>query len=334
MKNLLLLVLLYTVVSANCQQVTSIDFHTEARNYDFSDLLTMDSIFTDNGKLIKRGEASGLIGDEQMTIHAEYLSVIRNSDDNLEYLVHGRTTVDGNTCDFQGVITLQSAVLLPAKADELQKKGTISGKFKFFEDPDQHHTGIFEGTFETHFVIATGVKNLQYSAIQNDSDILVNNIFKGFWKKYDTGASQQFSWADSTFLSRTSEYVLPEPLNLGAFSVSLTVKDINASFEFYKKLGFTALGGNIEQNWLVMRNGQTVIGLFQGMFPRNMLTFNPGWNQQAKEVNPFTDVRDIQTMLKKRGVELSTEADMSTSGPAYITLTDPDGNPILIDQHR
>lgn len=123
-------------------------------------------------------------------------------------------------------------------------------------------------------------------------------------------------------------------MELGAFSISLAVKDIAASRAFYEKLGFEATGGDQSQNWLILKNGTHVIGLFQGMFDKNILTFNPGWNNDAEEVNPFTDVRDIQKQLNDQGIELIEQADESTSGPAHITMVDPDGNPILIDQHR
>ena len=123
-------------------------------------------------------------------------------------------------------------------------------------------------------------------------------------------------------------------MDLGAFSVSLSVADIEASRDFYQKLGFEPVGGNIDDNWLILRNGDHVIGLFQGMFDKNMLTFNPGWNQHCKETDSFTDVREIQRMLKEQGVDLYSEADETSKGPASITLFDPDGNPILIDQHR
>lgn len=123
-------------------------------------------------------------------------------------------------------------------------------------------------------------------------------------------------------------------MKLGAFSVSLNVKDIHRSKAFYEDLGFTALGGDIEQNWLIMKNGDTVIGLFQGMFEKNLLTFNPGWDSNAQNADPFTDVRELQKTLKEKGIQLTQEADESTEGPAFITLEDPDGNPILIDQHR
>ncbi|QFT90795.1 Glyoxalase-like domain protein [Bacillus sp. THAF10] len=123
-------------------------------------------------------------------------------------------------------------------------------------------------------------------------------------------------------------------MKLGAFSISLNVKDIHRSKEFYENLGFSSLGGDISQNWLIMKNGDTVIGLFQGMFEKNMLTFNPGWDSNAENLDEFTDVRELQKQLKEKGVSLQQEADESTEGPAYITLEDPDGNPILIDQHR
>ena len=123
-------------------------------------------------------------------------------------------------------------------------------------------------------------------------------------------------------------------MELGAFSISLKVKDIKKSVEFYEKLGFTYKGGNIDQNWIVLKNGNTVIGLFQGYIEENILTFNPGWDQQAQNLPEFTDVREIQKKLKAKDVKLDREADEKTSGPEYIILKDPDGNPILIDQHR
>lgn len=122
-------------------------------------------------------------------------------------------------------------------------------------------------------------------------------------------------------------------MELGAFSISLAVKDIHASKAFYEKLGFEVFGGDISQNWLILKNGEHVIGLFQGMFERNMLTFNPGWDQGAQNLDTFTDVRELQRQLKAQGVELMAEADESTTGPAHIMLMDPDGNPILVDQH-
>lgn len=122
-------------------------------------------------------------------------------------------------------------------------------------------------------------------------------------------------------------------MQLGAFSISLAVKDIAASRAFYEKLGFQAFGGDPAQNWLILKNGDHVIGLFQGMFDRNTLTFNPGWDQNASPVDGFTDVRELQRRLKEQGVPLVAEADEATTGPAYLMAIDPDGNPILIDQH-
>ena len=122
-------------------------------------------------------------------------------------------------------------------------------------------------------------------------------------------------------------------MELGAFSISLAVKDIHASKAFYEKLGFKVFGGDISQNWLILKNREHVIGLFQGMFEKNMLTFNPGWDQDAQNLDAFTDVRELQRLLKAKGVELTAEADESTKGPAHIMLVDPDGNPILVDQH-
>ena len=122
-------------------------------------------------------------------------------------------------------------------------------------------------------------------------------------------------------------------MDLGAFSMSLAVRDLPASRAFYEKLGFELFGGDASQNWLIMRNGDHVIGLFQGMFEKNMLTFNPGWNQQAEAQDEFTDVRELQRELKAAGVELAPEADETTTGPGYFMAVDPDGNPILVDQH-
>jgi catechol 2,3-dioxygenase-like lactoylglutathione lyase family enzyme len=122
-------------------------------------------------------------------------------------------------------------------------------------------------------------------------------------------------------------------MELGAFSISLTVSDIKASQDFYEKLGFKVFGGDFSQNWLIMKNGDRVIGLFQGMFEKNMLTFNPGWDSNARKLDAFTDIRDLQRHLKEQGVEFLSEADDSTTGPASFVITDPDGNPILVDQH-
>ena len=125
-------------------------------------------------------------------------------------------------------------------------------------------------------------------------------------------------------------------MQLGTFSLSLTVKDLGVSRDFYEKLGFAVIGGQVEHRYLILRNpSDVVIGLFQGMFERNMLTFNPGWNARCENVDPFTDVRELQAQIEAKGLSLTGRVDPSaTSGPGYITLTDPDGNPILIDQHR
>ncbi|MBX7242601.1 MAG: VOC family protein [Bacteroidia bacterium] len=123
-------------------------------------------------------------------------------------------------------------------------------------------------------------------------------------------------------------------MKLGAFSISLAVKDIQQSKTFYENLGFSTLGGDINQKWLILKNGNAIIGLFEGMFENNIITFNPGWDENAQNVEPFDDVRAIQEHLKNCGITLTSEADSQTSGPAHITLVDPDGNSILIDQHR
>ena len=123
-------------------------------------------------------------------------------------------------------------------------------------------------------------------------------------------------------------------MELGAFSISLAVQDIERSKNFYKKLGFNEVGGDQTQNWLILRNGECTIGLFQGMFEKNILTFNPGWDNQAENLDSFTDIRDLQARLKAAGMTLISEADPESTGPASLSLLDPDGNPILIDQHR
>ncbi|MEQ8925485.1 MAG: VOC family protein [Fulvivirga sp.] len=123
-------------------------------------------------------------------------------------------------------------------------------------------------------------------------------------------------------------------MKLGAFSISLSVKDLTTSKEFYEKMGFTVFGGDMKQNYLIMKNGNALIGLFQGMFPENILTFNPGWNENAENLTDFDDVRKIQQHLTKEGVDTGKEIDSSSTGPASFTITDPDGNVILIDQHR
>ena len=123
-------------------------------------------------------------------------------------------------------------------------------------------------------------------------------------------------------------------MNLGAFSVSLNVKDIHVSKSFYENIGFQVFGGDITQNWLIMKNENCTIGLFQGMFEKNILTFNPGWSQNAENLDSFTDIREIQKQLKAKGLKLLTEVDETNEGPAHLTIEDPDGNQILLDQHR
>ncbi|MCG8337861.1 MAG: VOC family protein [Proteobacteria bacterium] len=122
-------------------------------------------------------------------------------------------------------------------------------------------------------------------------------------------------------------------MELGGFSISLAVKDLQASKVFYQKLGFEVFHGEEEQNWLIMKNGDATVGLFQGMFEKNILTFNPGWDTSANNLDSFADVRELQKEFKAKGLTLESEVDESTSGPGSITLIDPDGNPILIDQH-
>ena len=122
-------------------------------------------------------------------------------------------------------------------------------------------------------------------------------------------------------------------MELGAFSISLAVKNLEASRQFYENFGFKVFGGNAAQNWLILKNGDHNIGLFQGMFDKNILTFNPGWDQDAQKLATFTDVRELQRRLKAQGVRLVNEADESTTGPASFIAVDPDGNPILVDQH-
>ena len=122
-------------------------------------------------------------------------------------------------------------------------------------------------------------------------------------------------------------------MKLGAFSISLAVKDLKASKAFYEAFGFKEFGGNASQNWLILKNGDHIIGLFQGMFEKNMLTFNPGWDSNASKLDSFTDVRELQRQLKAQGIQLMSEADEITTGPASLIAIDPDGNPVLLDQH-
>jgi catechol 2,3-dioxygenase-like lactoylglutathione lyase family enzyme len=122
-------------------------------------------------------------------------------------------------------------------------------------------------------------------------------------------------------------------MDLGNFSISLAVKNLETSRKFYEKFGFKTFAGDASQNWLILKNGTHVIGLFQGMFERNILTFNPGWDSNAQKLDSFTDIRELQRKLKAEGVQLQQQADESTTGPASFIAVDPDGNPILVDQH-
>jgi catechol 2,3-dioxygenase-like lactoylglutathione lyase family enzyme len=135
------------------------------------------------------------------------------------------------------------------------------------------------------------------------------------------------------FVAGSAAVVEEKKMELGNFSVSLTVKDVALSKGFYEKLGFEQVAGSIEQHWVVLRNGDAKIGLFQGMFEKNTLTFNPGWNASGENLDAFLDIREIQKRLLDSGVGLTNKVDADSTGPAYVSLTDPDGNPILIDQH-
>ena len=141
----------------------------------------------------------------------------------------------------------------------------------------------------------------------------------------------RFLKASRSFVSIINQY--HTFMELGAFSISLSVKNITVSKAFYENLGFTVFAGDLEKNYLIMKNGKALVGLFQGMFKNNILTFNPGWDENAKTLDTFTDVRQIQQHLKSKNIALQSEADETTSGPASLVVTDPDGNTILIDQH-
>jgi len=134
-------------------------------------------------------------------------------------------------------------------------------------------------------------------------------------------------------MSKTPNQPKQSTMNLGAFSVSLAVKDLEASRKFYEKFGFKMFAGDASQNWLILKNGDHAIGLFQGMFEKNILTFNPGWDSNAQKLDVFTDVRDLQRQLKAKGVAVQTEAVETSTGPASFMVSHPDGNPILVDQH-
>jgi len=140
----------------------------------------------------------------------------------------------------------------------------------------------------------------------------------------------QMTDSSNTIIQSQNKFVA---MKLGVFSISLNVKDLNVSKAFYGNLGFTVFAGDLKMNYLIMKNESTIIGLFQGMFEKNILTFNPGWDENAQKLDSFIDVRDIQKSLKSKGIKLEVEADETTTGPANIVLLDPDGNPILLDQH-
>lgn len=146
------------------------------------------------------------------------------------------------------------------------------------------------------------------------------------------GLGKLSAFASSTTVNRDIKQ--NKDMKLGAFSMSLSVKDINVSKQFYENIGFKVFAGGLEKKYLIMKNGNALIGLFQGMFQGNILTFNPGWDENAQNMEQFDDIRAIQKELKSKGILLSSEADETTSGPASLMLTDPDGNVILFDQHR
>lgn len=150
--------------------------------------------------------------------------------------------------------------------------------------------------------------------------------------KFSFGSDRLFSGHEEGQRSELS-HTRGHDMELGAFSISLAVKNLEASRSFYEKFGFRVFGGNASQNWLILKNGNHVIGLFQGMFDSNILTFNPGWDSNAQKLAAFTDVRELQRQLRAQGVHLVNEADESTTGPASFIAVDPDGNPILVDQH-
>ena len=146
-------------------------------------------------------------------------------------------------------------------------------------------------------------------------------------------AALALAFAAGAATTRISQATEPRPLGLGHFSISLTVKDIKASKAFYEKLDFKQVSGQLERNWVVLQNGPVKIGLFQGMFDRNTITFNPGWSKDKEALADFQDVRELQRILKSRGLEPSPAADEATQGPAFFMVRDPDGNPLLFDQH-
>ena len=163
---------------------------------------------------------------------------------------------------------------------------------------------------------------------------LVNGLSHGIAEKDEVSLQVNDETSDIISIENKENEMENTDLKLGAFSVSLSVKDLKASKAFYEKLGFKAMGGSMEMNYLIMKNESTLIGLFQGMFEENILTFNPGWDENAQNLETFDDVRVIQKQLKDQGLSLMTEAPDSTEGPASFMVADPDGNVILVDQHR
>lgn len=163
---------------------------------------------------------------------------------------------------------------------------------------------------------------------------LLAGIGGGYYLRDSSSNKAEGPTTSSTTAPEVNTTQNDSAMKLGAFSMSLSVKDLKASKEFYEKLGFTSFGGAMPQNYLIMKNGNALIGLFQGMFQGNIITFNPGWDEDAKNMHDFDDVREIQKQLKSHGVSLISEADESTTGPASLMVKDPDGNLILLDQHR
>lgn len=163
--------------------------------------------------------------------------------------------------------------------------------------------------------------------------ILVTSLLLAFSLGFYANTFKQ-SHFSSNYRNQAVLKATKKSIKLGAFSMSLNVKDLKSSKEFYEKLGFTQLGGAMEQNYVIMKNGNALVGLFQGMFEGNVITFNPGWNENGKNISKFDDVRVIQKHLKENNIKLTLEANEKTNGPAFIMLNDPDGNAILIDQHR
>lgn len=222
--------------------------------------------------------------------------------------------------------------------------------FSMIVDPSQNQQGEARLTQEDWQNILELIHLEEFEKIQNgsshqvydgvDTEIkistperdysVVNGEGNPYWDALKAELEKQYDSKKKTNSNSSNM----RTLKLGAFSVSLAVKDLKTSQEFYEKLGFHVMGGSMEKNYLIMKNETTLIGLFQGMFEGNILTFNPGWDENANNLEDFDDVREIQKHLKSNQISLLNEADESTSGPAYIMLQDPDGNMILIDQHR